>query len=480
MAKPKTRLNWSDLLSGRRIRQSGHVVKEDFRNAFEKDYHRIVASASFRRLQDKTQVFPLDQSDFVRTRLTHSIEVSSLARSLGQTVAQQIYFRGLDDKLTMNLVHEMGDLLLCAGLVHDIGNPPFGHYGETTIRDWFDVNMDQLLYKGRRLSSVLNTQMKQDFLCFEGNAQALRLLSKLHFFKDEFGMNLTLALLNTIMKYPVSSLENDPGAPDIRFHKIGYFYADHELYEAIVDATGTRGCRHPLTFLLEAADDIAYRTHDIEDSYKKGRFTYDQFKEALRQTRRVDDLSPEKKAAFFDHCNVLDEKLDEAYAHDVNKPELYALQNWAVYVQSAMIQETSSMFCDHYEEIMNGVYPYDLFKGSDVETLLQVLGDIANDFVFQSKQIISLEISAHHIIGGLLDMFIPACIEWDCGIRQYSLEPRLMAMISDNYRSAYHLHSKGKSEEERLYLRLLLVTDYICGMTDSFAKTMYQQLRGTL
>lgn len=478
MGKGERRLNWNQLLIPLRQRPGSASAVPDSRNEFEKDYHRIVGSASFRRLQDKTQVFPLDQSDFIRTRLTHSLEVSSLARSLSQTVGQEIYFRGLDDSLTLELVHQMGDLLLCAGLIHDIGNPPFGHYGETSVRDWFTLNLPLLEYKGQKLNRVLSSQMINDLLYFEGNAQAIRLLSKLHFLKDSHGMNLTLPLLNTIIKYPVSSLEIDAQHKDIRFHKMGYFYAERELYEQISYHTGTRGCRHPLTFLLEAADDIAYRTADIEDAYIKGRFTYGQLKEALWETERLYGLDEAAISEYHFRISVLDEKLAEAKEKQVNKPELYAIQNWIVYIQANLIQETTKSFCNHYSAIMNGEYPYDLFHGNAAELILDVLGDIAVAYVFTSKQIISMEIAANSIIKGLLDKFIPACVHWDTDEPLLSLEPRLMAMISDNYRSSYYAQSKDKSEVEKLYLRILLVTDYICGMTDSFAKSVYQKFYG--
>jgi dGTPase len=384
----------------------------------------------------------------------------------------------LDPSLTLELVYEMGDLLLCAGLIHDIGNPPFGHYGETSIRDWFKINLPLVRYRGRPLIEVLSPQMINDLLNFEGNAQALRLLSKLHFLKDDYGMNLTLPLLDTIIKYPVSSLEVNPTHPDIRFRKIGYFYSERELYRQICEVTGTFDCRHPLTFLLEAADDIAYRTADIEDAYIKGRFTFGQLREALLSTPRLNDMNSSEKEAYFDRCRVLDEKLAEARAKKVNKPELYALQNWMVFVQANLLQESTLAFCDHYEAIMNGSHPHDLFHGTTAAALIDVLGDIAVEYVFTSKQIISLEIAANSIIKGLLDQFMPSCIHWKTELPTTSLEPRLMAVISDNYRSSYLSQSKGKDEVEQLYLRILLVTDYICGMTDGFAKSLYKNFSG--
>lgn len=163
-------MEWKTLLSEKRMRGSGkkqHAKKSDFRSEFEKDYHRIIGSASFRRLQDKTQVFPLDQSDFVRTRLTHSLEVSSLAKSLGQNIGEAILERGADQKFTRKMKEDISHILECAGLIHDIGNPPFGHFGELAIRDWFLRKLPELHYKRQTLDMILSPQMKEDFYHFE-------------------------------------------------------------------------------------------------------------------------------------------------------------------------------------------------------------------------------------------------------------------------------------------------------------------------
>ena len=173
---------------------------------FEKDYHRIIGSASFRRLQDKTQVFPLDKSDYIRTRLTHSLEVSSFARSLGQNVGEKIIREKKDYSFTTQMKEDICAILQCAGLLHDIGNPPFGHFGETVIQDWFKEHLPLISYNGKPLTEILLPQMQNDFYNFEGNTQALRVVSKLHFLVDENGMNLTKALLGTIIKYPLSSV----------------------------------------------------------------------------------------------------------------------------------------------------------------------------------------------------------------------------------------------------------------------------------
>ena len=184
--------------------------------------------------------------------------------------------------------------LQCAGLIHDIGNPPFGHFGEEAIRDWFMKNLSRVRLSGVPVPDYLSDQMLQDLYHFEGNAQALRLVSKLHFLVNEYGMNLTYALLNTIIKYPVSSTRMKPGSGNIRDKKMGYFYAEQQLYQDIAAGTTAAGVRHPLTFILEAADDIAYRTADIEDAFKRGVYPIGNFfrrsvtfRKSMRRARKA-------------------------------------------------------------------------------------------------------------------------------------------------------------------------------------------------
>lgn len=280
------KMNWTNLLCEKR--QGVRVFKKvndnnETRNEFQKDYHRIVCSASFRRLQDKTQVFPLDNSDFIRTRLTHSIEVSSFAKSLGQSTCQYLMEKDIDKEITPEIKEKICNILECAGLIHDIGNPPFGHFGEEVIRHWFKVNLSSLMVDDICATDLLSEQMLNDLYNFEGNAQALRLLSKLHFLVDENGMHLTYALLNTLIKYPVSSCEIDKKSGNIKSKKMGYYFAEEDLFDEICNATGAIGCRYPLTYLLEAADDIAYKTADIEDAAKKGCLSYQTLLNELKE-----------------------------------------------------------------------------------------------------------------------------------------------------------------------------------------------------
>ena len=484
-------MNWNDLLCKERIRSfQKSTTSGDFRTEFEKDYHRIIGSSSFRRLQDKTQVFPLDKSDYVRTRLTHSLEVSSFAKSLSQIVGERIIKEIKDPDFSLQNKEDISNILQCAGLLHDIGNPPFGHFGETTIRDWFKRNMELLSYKGEKIRDYLDPQMLNDFYHYEGNAQAFRLVTKLHFLVDENGMNLTKALLSTLIKYPVSSLEIDKRSGNIKTKKMGYFYAEKNKFEEVQKDIKTFGCRHPLTYLLEAADDIAYKTADIEDSVEKGNISYQQLLFELEERYNAyienkyahlskEDQEEKKTLGEYQRLiNILKRKYEKAIKNQYQKPDLYAVQNWVVSIQGSLIFAATDSFINHYDEIMEGNYPHDLFYGTQVEKLMKDMGDIAYQYTFTSKQIFKLEIAASGIIDFLLKSFINAIIYYDTDETLTSVEKKLVSLISKDYMRIYQIESKDKSEKEKLYLRLMLVTDYITGMTDTFAKDLYQELNG--
>ncbi len=475
-------MNWEQLLSTKRSRGSSNKNKylknTDLRSEFEKDYHRIIGSASFRRLQDKTQVFPLDKSDFIRTRLTHSLEVSSFAKSLGQNIGENILLYKKDSGFTPRMKEDICSILQCAGLIHDIGNPPFGHFGELAIREWFERNLPVLKFHGEPIDQILTERMREDLYHFEGNAQALRLVSKLHFLVDEHGMNLTYALLNTIVKYPVASNEIDPKSGNIKDKKLGYYLADAEIFREIQEATGTNGRRHPLTFILEAADDIAYKTADIEDAFIKGFISYHKLLEELTELQVMYGKSD---ANTFNPARLLDELYLRGKDKHVEDPEEYAIKNWIVRVQGFLINCATYGFTSNYNEIMAGEYEHDLFYHTFAEKLMDMLGDLAFREVFTSDTIYRMEVAEATMIDYLMDRFVSAVIKYDDKEEKMgTLDIRMVSFISSNYKNAYHFQAQGKSDEERLYLRLLLVTDYICGMTDSYAKRLYQELKAIL
>lgn len=418
-------------------------------------------------------MFPLDRSDFIRTRLTHSLEVSSLAKSLGQNISESIRTIIRDETFTPEHKAAVCDILQCAGLIHDIGNPPFGHFGETAIQDWFKKNLEQLTFKGRKLSEILKPQMVQDFCHFEGNTQAFRVVTRLHFLVDEHGMNLTKALLGTIIKYPVSSLEINKDSGDIRTKKMGYFHGDRENFRDVQASTGTLGKRHPLAFILEAADDIAYKTADIEDAVKKGCISYERLLAELKGYKAGNQTEH-----YIQIVSWLEDKYEKAVRKEYDRPDQYAVQNWIISVQGQMISGVTECFAGNYDSIMEGTYTCDLFAGTDVELLMEALGDIAFRYAFCTRPILKLEIAAQTIFNFLLDRFVDAVIPYDTDLPMTQVQKKLVSLISDNYKMIYSLCARDKDDEERLYLRLLLVTDYICGMTDTFAKDMYQELNG--
>ena len=473
------RMNWQTLLSAKRIGsyRKTAAVSEDLRSEFEKDYHRIIGSSSFRRLQDKTQVFALDKSDFIRTRLTHSLEVSSFARSLGQNIAQYILDNQMDRDFTIETKYEICEILQCAGLIHDIGNPPFGHFGEEAIRDWFTRNLPSLTFRGQKITDLLEDQMLADLYLFEGNAQALRQVTKLHFLVNENGMNLTYALLNTIIKYPVPSVNADPDSSNIAFRKPGYFAAEQDLYYRIAKEMGTTGRRHPLTFILEAADDIAYKTADIEDAFKKGFISYEKLRQELILAR---DAAKEKSSSL-DPVAILDRQYQTAVKHGLSNPKQYAVQNMTARLHSSLIFCATYGFTSNYLRIMDGTYTNDLFHGTYAEWVMDALGDIAYRYAFLSEQILEMEVSAGTILNNMMDRFVPAVLYYDTDVPLTMMDSKFIRLISENYRQVYHIYSRRcEREEEKLYLRLLLVTDFISGMTDSYAKDLYQRMNGII
>ena len=468
-------MEWRTLLSPKREREgSGRAKSADLRSEFEKDYHRIIGSASFRRLQDKTQVFPLDKSDFIRTRLTHSLEVSSLGKSLGQNIGENILKFRRNSGFVPRMKEDISHILECAGLIHDIGNPPFGHFGEVAIREWFARNLSKLSFRGQAVEDMLSEQMKQDFYHFEGNAQALRLVTKLHYLVDEHGMNLTYALLNTIIKYPVPSTGIRGDSGNIKDKKMGYYLADEAVFHRVTEATGAGNNRHPLTYILEAADDLAYKTADIEDAFVKGFISYYTLERELAPLERACPESPLKPL----------EKLRQLYERglkkEVGNPESYAVKNWIISVQGFLISCATYGFTSNYDSIMAGTFGQDLFYGTYGERLMELLGDMAYRRVFSSMEIYKMEVAESAILDNLMDKLVRAVLYYDTDVRQDTIDRRVVSFISDNYKNAYRLQAEGKNEAEKLYLRLLLVTDYVCGMTDSYAKRLYQEMNGII
>ncbi|MEY2239211.1 dGTP triphosphohydrolase [Bacillus altitudinis] len=456
----------------------------EHRNQFERDYDRVMSSSSLRRLQDKAQVFPLQESDFIRTRLTHSMEVSAIARSFGKWLDMWLSKEGF---LKEKDFGKIPAILATAGLVHDIGNPPFGHYGEDVIKKWFKSFFDES-HKEEKLK--LTEEEKNDFLSFDGNAQGIRVLSRLQFLNDQYGINFTYGTLSVLIKYPWDSsysiAENK--------NKFGYFYQDQQFAKGILESTvGIDKCRNPLTYFLEASDDIAYLGADVEDGVKKGIIPWERvFEKEICGNAEIYD-------AYKEYIDDLKQKHDKAKENNFPDYLLTSVQNFKVWAQGQMIREVKQVFIENYKVIMNGEFgTEELLKKTNNARLLQALfKDLLSTYCFPDKEVLSLELIGDSVLSDLLNIFVKECVMDESYLdekkNEYSLASsrpksgKLFKMISSNFVFVHCLpEEKGKINKKKYkniqdlnhYSRLLLVTDFISGMTDSYAVDLHQKLKG--
>ncbi len=489
-------MDWKTLLSSK-TRVMRESKPDEFRDYpisdLERDYMAIVSSSAFRRLQDKTQVFPLDKSDFVRTRLTHSMEVSTIARQLGIMITTNTkgYLPPEFRKSENNEKEKIPSILSCAGLLHDIGNPPFGHFGEVVIGEWFQNELEkkEFAYKEKPVKSVLNEQMRMDLCHFEGNAQALRILSKISNKETSHEINLTKGVISALIKYPVNSLQYTNNKDrDIRKHKPGYFYAEAESFLNIASETGTllehnEVARHPLAYLMEAADDIAYSTADLEDAFKKELFTLPEFVDFFnKEMKKAEKEENVKKSKLL--IDDLVDKMKKAENSDtecIKEAYTIAFQNWMDFVRQWFMYCVAFSFSRNYLEIMQGTYNKELIAETFHGPSIKIMKKAMKKFVYIAPEIVKLELSAQKMLFALLNDFIYAVIyfdEEDGKYKQTQKEKKLCSLIPENLREDYFHAKKKDNPAFNLYLRFLMITDFISGMTDSYAQNLYQELNG--
>lgn len=480
-------MEWKDLLSDRKL-AAGPTLPDQFSrfpiNPFELDYSNLVSSAAFRRLQDKTQVYPLDKGDFVRTRLTHSIEVSTVARQLGMMITddRSDYAR----RELQEFRNEIPSVLACVALLHDLGNPPFGHFGEALIGEWFRSALDRLTYKGKPLRSWLTPQMAADLENFEGNAQALRLLAKA---SRGGSINLSMAVMGALLKYPTDSLHFDHDDPDIRRHKLGYFAAEEDTFRTVVqtlgmyDRTGSV-CRHPLTYLMEAADDIAYATADLEDALSKGLFTVDQFITRYREfyaDQWVEGHIPHGIPADYSERLIAQLEAMRGEAGP-GRDDAALFHAWLLQARSWLMYSAVYRFGKSYDDIMAGCYQEDLFYQTNHVLTLKILKSITAEYAYDSAGILRLELAAESIVTFLLEKYVHAVLCCDeqyqgSGCMPTSSDRKYLATMPRENLLDYRRARTG-DEAADLYLRILMATDFLSGMTDGYARTLYREARG--
>lgn len=491
-------LKWPKLLCKNRLRTSESDNKEDHRSEFEKDYDRVVYCTPFRRLQDKAQVWPLEPNDAVHTRLAHSIEVARTARGLTQRVAANLVDKQIIYKPQ---ARSLATLAETCGLIHDFGNPPFGHAGEEAIKAWFQQRLlkkdfresktETLKWRKENLTSLgkqvygikgewnhdPDRRYVNDFLCFDGNPQTIRLITHLQVVADYYGLNLTAATLAAVQKYRGDSQNRDSSSGDHTRSKLGYLQSEKDVVQRSREMTGTEHTRHPITVLVEAADDIVYSTVDLEDARRKGVITWNDVKTYLRD--HICTQSDARPALD----EVIESAKDRVKRGDANlkgdDEDEARMLLFRTYMIGRHVAAVNDAFERHYESIMNGDYTSELLYDSKTGAIAKACKKMNRERVITSNEIGKLEYMGRTVMHDLMDMFWEGARNAPNDDLMDSFQEKMYQLMSANYRSVFeHAQSDDKKqpEEPPAYARLQLVADYVCGMTDTYACQLHREL----
>lgn len=436
-------MDWEKLFSSMRFgMENYHDSKQHARTEYQRDYDRLIFSSAFRRLQNKTQVFPLPGSIFVHNRLTHSLEVASVGRSIGDIVGHALREKYLNSSAHFE---EIGAIVSAACLAHDMGNPPFGHSGEKAISTFFSEG------KGKRLQNQVESDggCWTDFTFFEGNANAMRLLTHQFHGKRKGGFAMTYSTLASIVKYPYAS--NLSGGKN----KFGFFASEEDDYATIANELGIimvsekplKYVRYPLVYLVEAADDICYQVMDIEDAHKLHLVTTEKTFDLL-----LSFFDEDKRQRRIENMNLLS---------DVNEQIAYLRAS----VIGLLVGECSQVFVENEEVILSG-----MFEGSLIDNISEMAheaykkcSDFAYKNIYFSRDVLDVELAGYRIIGFLLEIFTEAILNPD-----HAYSKLLLQRIPKQY----------NTENQDLYSRLQSIIDYISGMTDVYALDLYRKITG--
>jgi dGTPase len=439
-------MDWERLISSKRLGMEGiESLHKDDRSAFLRDYDRLIFSAPFRRLQNKTQVFPLPGSVFVHNRLTHSLEVACVGRSLGNNVSRALIKKR--PKLTETNIQEIGNIVSAACLAHDMGNPPFGHSGEKAISAYFTDG------KGQKLKEQFTDNPAQwtDIINFEGNANAFRLLAHQFIGRRKGGFAMTYATLASIVKYPYSSYVANGR------HKFGFFDSEAPIFAKIADELGIirlsapgqplKYVRYPLVWLVEAADDICYLLMDLEDAHKLKIFSTEKTIGLM-----MEFLKPEEQAHAHDIIDMVT---------DVNEQVSYLRSK----LVGLLVEECTKVFLQNEQAILDGTFSGSLIKHiSDTPRQAYIkCAELSKEKIYRSRDVLEVELAGFRIISTLLDLMVEAVQNPE---REYS------KLLIDRVSSQYDINAKD------IYNRILAVLDYISGMTDVYALDIYRKING--
>lgn len=456
-------LEWSKLYSNARIDDTKLRDNNILRTSFTKDYDRIIFSSAFRRLQNKTQVFPLPGVAFVHNRLTHSLEVASVGRSLGKTVGQQIadaHGNKNDPSFEEFYRHELSTVISAACLAHDIGNPPFGHSGEEAIRSYFLEMQDQ---KQQIFTNEMTANQWADFTHFEGNSNAFRLLT--HPFNElKSSFNITQTTLASIVKYPSSSLDGfDKNSGCISQKKSGFFDSECATWNKISEKFGLFKIlgqehkdvyvRHPFVYLTEAADDICYRIIDMEDALRLGILDLDRILALF--------------LPFFDDENAyLNQSQIATSIAELRDPSQKLQYLRAVWI-GRMVSLCAEAFMNAETELLAGTVNCSLIEllPERYTSLLKIIDTVSNQEIYQNRAVVEIELAGYHVIGGLLDKFVEAILN-----PKGKRSEKMLQLIPKQY--------ANNLNEQSLYQQVQAVTDFVSGMTDIYAIDLYRKITG--
>lgn len=500
-----TRLNWKQLLNDRRfsedLRSPAVSTKitwlVDTRRPIERDYDRVLFSTPTRRMADKTQVFPLEKNESIRSRLTHSHEVSNLARSFGVHLAHgkvgQRIANDLGESSAVRVTRDIPAMLSAIGLAHDLGNPPFGHQGELAVRSWFashsdllekvdlDPYEDKKSAKSNPAARKLKEEEREDFLKFEGNAQTLRVLTRLQVVHDDLGLNLTYGTLAAVMKYTRASngkILTENKSTD----KIGHFLSERKIVEKIWEQTGLQeGVRHPFAFVVEACDDIAYLVLDAEDAVKKKVVSFSDVINFLSRSC-CDDVSEfVLSSARDDHAQYAKEAiLSPSELNDIS------MQKFRVHAINALMSLAIREFEKNYDAIMDGRFKGELLKSSKAAPLAEQLRTFDREHAYKHRDVLALELTGYRSIHGLMDILWEGIVKRKSFVDVGSKRTAPLAnfsylSISENYRRIFEGKvnglRKGQPNLPIRYRELQLLADSISGMTDGYVVELCNTLR---
>lgn len=443
-------MNWSQLLSLKRFGDKQPRLRKDqneTRLGFEVDYDRIIFSDSFRSLQDKTQVVPLSKTDFVHTRLTHSLEVSVVARSLGRIVGEKILEKHPSLAAEGYGINDFGAIVASAALAHDIGNPPFGHSGEKAIGEYFKNG------KGKQYKEYLSAKEWQDFIDFEGNANGFRILNESKI-GMEGGIRLSYATLGTFIKYPKESLPKKP-TKNIEDKKYGIFQSDVPFFSNVAEelgliATGTNENisykRHPLAYLVEAADDICYTIIDFEDGINLGLIDEEYAIEYL--IKLVKDTIDSKKYSLL----------------EFKKDRLSYLRALAI---GTLINEAAIIFLENEDLILEGAFSFSLLDKCTYEAQINDIIKLSVEKIYKSREVVEKELVGYSVIATLLDVFLSGINKkYENTLTNY--DKLVLNLLPESL----------QKPKETLYLRTLSICGYVASLTDGSALLLYKKLKG--